>query len=246
MELIPAIDLRDGQVVRLLQGDFDAETRYAVTPVDLAHRYRGRARDVCTSSISRPRDAARSATGSGCESSPPVVAEGPDRRRRAARRRTSRCSWMPAPSAWSSAASRSTRPRGSRHGSAASGGIASSPRSTCASARTATRGSRPTPGSGRRGCHSGARSRGCKARPEARALHRHRAGWSCSTGPNVPLYAECVRRFPKIAWQASGGVRDAVDLRALAATGVTAAISGKALLESRIPPEELTPFLPAA
>jgi phosphoribosylformimino-5-aminoimidazole carboxamide ribotide isomerase len=41
MELIPAIDLRDGRCVRLLQGDFDRETRYAADPVELAVQYRG-------------------------------------------------------------------------------------------------------------------------------------------------------------------------------------------------------------
>lgn len=65
-------------------------------------------------------------------------------------------------------------------------------------------------------------------------------------GPNVALYRECVDRFPGLCWQASGGVRDATDLRALAATGVAAAISGRALIEDRIPPEEIAPFLPAA
>jgi phosphoribosylformimino-5-aminoimidazole carboxamide ribotide isomerase len=66
------------------------------------------------------------------------------------------------------------------------------------------------------------------------------------SGPNVALYAEAARRFPGIAWQASGGVRDAADLRALAACGAAAAISGKALLEELIPAEELRPFLPNA
>ena len=33
-------------------------------------------------------------------------------------------------------------------------------------------------------------------------------------GPNLELYEAAVRRFPKIAWQASGGVRDAGDLTA--------------------------------
>ncbi|RPI60809.1 MAG: 1-(5-phosphoribosyl)-5-((5-phosphoribosylamino)methylideneamino)imidazole-4-carboxamide isomerase, partial [Lysobacterales bacterium] len=40
MELIPAIDLRDGRCVRLLKGDFAQETRYAVDPVELAQQYR--------------------------------------------------------------------------------------------------------------------------------------------------------------------------------------------------------------
>jgi phosphoribosylformimino-5-aminoimidazole carboxamide ribotide isomerase len=66
------------------------------------------------------------------------------------------------------------------------------------------------------------------------------------SGPNVALYAEAVRRFPGIAWQASGGIRDAADLQALAASGAAAAISGKALLEELIAVEELRPFLPNA
>ena len=66
------------------------------------------------------------------------------------------------------------------------------------------------------------------------------------SGPNVALYTECVRRFPNIAWQASGGVSEAADLHALAATGPAAVISGRALLEGRLTAEELAPFLPAA
>jgi phosphoribosylformimino-5-aminoimidazole carboxamide ribotide isomerase len=66
------------------------------------------------------------------------------------------------------------------------------------------------------------------------------------SGPNVGLYDEAVRRFPGIAWQASGGIRDTRDLHALACAGAQAAISGKALLEGLIPREELHPFLPNA
>lgn len=66
------------------------------------------------------------------------------------------------------------------------------------------------------------------------------------SGPNVALYAEAVRRFPGIAWQASGGVSTATDLHALASTGVASVISGRALLEGRLNAEELVPFLPAA
>jgi phosphoribosylformimino-5-aminoimidazole carboxamide ribotide isomerase len=66
------------------------------------------------------------------------------------------------------------------------------------------------------------------------------------TGPNVDLYAQAVRRYPQIEWQASGGVCDARDLHALAQAGAAAAISGKALLEELIPREDLRPFLPNA
>jgi phosphoribosylformimino-5-aminoimidazole carboxamide ribotide isomerase len=65
-------------------------------------------------------------------------------------------------------------------------------------------------------------------------------------GPNLELYAAARQRFPQIAWQASGGVRDARDLHQLAAAGAAAAVSGKALLEHRIPTEELSAFLPDA
>ena len=66
------------------------------------------------------------------------------------------------------------------------------------------------------------------------------------TGPNLSLYRTALSRFPRLAWQASGGVRNAADLAALAEIGMTAAVSGKALLEERITPEELRPFLPDA
>jgi len=63
------------------------------------------------------------------------------------------------------------------------------------------------------------------------------------TGPNVDLYREAVVRFPGLAWQASGGIRDASDLAVLKRTGVAGAVSGKALLEQRMTSEELRPFL---
>ena len=65
-------------------------------------------------------------------------------------------------------------------------------------------------------------------------------------GPAVNLYKEFTRRYPQIQLQASGGVRSAADLAALADIGSAAAISGKALLEEAIKPSELVPFLPNA
>jgi phosphoribosylformimino-5-aminoimidazole carboxamide ribotide isomerase len=66
------------------------------------------------------------------------------------------------------------------------------------------------------------------------------------TGPNLSLYREAVRRFPRMQWQASGGVSSAADLTALRETGVAAVISGRALLENKISSEDLQPFLPNA
>ena len=65
-------------------------------------------------------------------------------------------------------------------------------------------------------------------------------------GPNLSLYDECLRRFPDVQWQASGGISQGADLVALERHGLPAAISGKALLEGRISAEELRPFLPDA
>jgi len=39
MEILPAIDLRDGQVVRLAQGDYDRQTTYAADPAAVAHGF---------------------------------------------------------------------------------------------------------------------------------------------------------------------------------------------------------------
>lgn len=64
-------------------------------------------------------------------------------------------------------------------------------------------------------------------------------------GPNVELYASCARRFPEIAWIASGGVSAASDLKPLAATGVAAVVAGKALLDGRLTTEEIRQFLRA-
>src|ERR1700733_9562784 len=45
MKLIPAIDLRAGHCVRLLHGDFDAETRYAADAPTLLAKYRAAGAD---------------------------------------------------------------------------------------------------------------------------------------------------------------------------------------------------------
>ncbi len=50
-------------------------------------------------------------------------------------------------------------------------------------------------------------------------------------GPNLALYREITSRYPELEVQASGGVSGLLDLRHLAGTGVAAAITGKALLE---------------
>jgi phosphoribosylformimino-5-aminoimidazole carboxamide ribotide isomerase len=63
------------------------------------------------------------------------------------------------------------------------------------------------------------------------------------TGPNVELYAEVVERYPGLQLQASGGIRNIGDIRALADAGIPAAITGKALLEQKITATEIRSFL---
>ena len=62
-------------------------------------------------------------------------------------------------------------------------------------------------------------------------------------GPNGALYSEVLRRYPELELQASGGVRHVSDLHALRALGCSAAITGRALLDGRIADEEILPFL---
>ena len=57
-------------------------------------------------------------------------------------------------------------------------------------------------------------------------------------GPNLDLYRSVVARVPALALQASGGVRDAADVAAARAVGCAGAVLGKALLESRLTVEE--------
>ncbi|MDX1518203.1 MAG: 1-(5-phosphoribosyl)-5-[(5-phosphoribosylamino)methylideneamino]imidazole-4-carboxamide isomerase [Woeseiaceae bacterium] len=61
-------------------------------------------------------------------------------------------------------------------------------------------------------------------------------------GPNVPLYTEILRRYPELQLQASGGIRDVADLRALDAHGIPAAISGRAMLDGAITADEVASF----
>ena len=52
-------------------------------------------------------------------------------------------------------------------------------------------------------------------------------------GPNIDLYLECIERFPDFNYQASGGVSALSDLDDLTQTNVQGVIIGKALYEKR-------------
>lgn len=59
------------------------------------------------------------------------------------------------------------------------------------------------------------------------------------SGPNLALYLEFAARWPQFAWIASGGVRDAADVAALRATGVSACVAGSALLDGTLGLDEI-------
>lgn len=63
-------------------------------------------------------------------------------------------------------------------------------------------------------------------------------------GPNNALYAEATRRYPDARIIASGGLSSAADLTPLAATGVAAVVTGRALLDGRLTIEEIRSFSP--
>lgn len=65
-------------------------------------------------------------------------------------------------------------------------------------------------------------------------------------GPNVDLYADILSRYPDLRLQASGGVRNIGDLRELRSRGIPAAISGRALLDGEITPTEVATFRQSA
>ncbi len=66
------------------------------------------------------------------------------------------------------------------------------------------------------------------------------------TGPNLELYAQIIERYPALDLQASGGVRGIGDLQALKTAGASAAITGRALLDGKITTAEIETFLRAA
>jgi len=57
-------------------------------------------------------------------------------------------------------------------------------------------------------------------------------------GSNVALYTEVSKQFPNVSWQASGGIGGLDDIRALRPTGVGGVILGRALLEGKFTVEE--------
>jgi phosphoribosylformimino-5-aminoimidazole carboxamide ribotide isomerase len=244
--LIPAIDLRNGRCVRLLKGDFAAETRYELGPHELLQRYRGigatwlhvvdldGARDGALANRSvavslASQSAVRIQLGGGVRSAAVID----DLLRNGVSRVVIGSLAVEQPQdviAWLN------------QFGAARICLAFDIRNDAAAVpRVRTRGW--TQG-GSLSLWEALQSFLPHGLQHVLCTDIDRDG--AMTGPNVELYREARERYPQIAWQASGGVRDAADLKALAELGMAAAISGKALLEERMTSQELRPFLPNA
>jgi phosphoribosylformimino-5-aminoimidazole carboxamide ribotide isomerase len=246
MRLIPAIDLKSGRCVRLYQGDFDAETRYAVDPQELAGRYRTLGADWLHVV---DLDGAKDGIGGNSEIIGRLASiEGLQLQVGGGLRNAPSIQAMfdagVARAVLGSAAV--THPQDVTKWFAQFG----PQRLTLAFDIRLDEHSVP-----RLATH-GWRTQSSLALWDAveqftpcglaHVLCTDVSRDGALNGPNLDLYAEAIRRFPSIQWQASGGIRDSADLQALAELGVQAAISGKALLEGRIPAEELRAFLPSA
>ena len=214
--LYPAIDVRDGRVVRLRQGDYAQETRYPADPFELASQY---ARAGATWLHLVDLDAARAGgytlapllrrlkaetrlqvqTGGGVRSEEDVDAlleAGADRVvvGSLAVRETGRvASWV------------------SRYGAA---------RLTLA---LDTR--RDAEGRWRLPVHGWTED-------GSKELDVSRDGMM--SGPNIELYRYLCQRFPRLAVQASGGARDLADVAAAREAGCSGIVLGKALLDGKL------------
>ncbi|MEY4377014.1 MAG: hypothetical protein RJB26_1564 [Pseudomonadota bacterium] len=250
MELIPAIDLRGGQVVRLLHGDFAAETQYAVTPATLYARYADwgaatlhvvdldGARDGTSGNLGIIESLAREGrmklqVGGGVRSEATL--------QRLLGLGVSRVVVGSLAVTSPETVSQWLQTHGAEHLTLALDIRLDGALDAGGTPWITTHGWKE---------NSTLSLWDAVARYEKAGL-RHVlctdvARDGALAGPNLELYAEAVRRFPGIAWQASGGVRDAADLTALRTVGVAGTVSGKALLEGRMTREELQPFLPAA
>lgn len=246
MLLIPSIDLRGGHCVRLLKGDFAAETRYAFEPHELLHRYRQLGASwLHVVDLDGARDGALANRG--------VIADLASQRAvqlqvgGGVRTLADVAGLLEAGVArvvvGSAAVERADEVRGwLRQYGAERLCLAFDVRLDASGVpRLRTRGWRQST--------EVALWQALGDFEDAGLRHVLCTDIECDgalQGPNLELYVEAVRRHPAIAWQASGGVAGAADLAALARVGVAAAISGKALLEERIAPEEMRPYLPNA
>ncbi|QOC22541.1 1-(5-phosphoribosyl)-5-[(5-phosphoribosylamino)methylideneamino] imidazole-4-carboxamide isomerase [Wenzhouxiangella sp. AB-CW3] len=240
MKILPAIDLRDGRVVRLEQGDYGRETRYDDDPLLLAQRYaEAGARRIHVVDLDSARDGGRAnldiiarlcreldvaiQTGGGVRSlddlkqrldigaSQVVIGS------LCVRKPEQISDWL-------------GRPEGKRI-------VAGLDVSADDQGRWMPRAAGWTE-SGETDLLTLLDTLVTAGLNEVLCTDIERDGMF--SGPSLALYQAIADRFPNLAVQASGGVGSAADLDAVATTGVSACIVGRALLEGRVAMSEVT------
>ncbi len=245
MNVIPAIDLRDGRCVRLLQGEFEHETVYGDDPVAIARRYAAAGfdrlhvvdLDGARSGEQRHRDAVTALIGATGLS---VQLGGGIRTRETLAR------WLDAGVARCIVGSLAVTAADTVADWLAEFG----PERVVLAFDVRTGGAAPVPAIHGWTEDAAASLWQCLDRYRGAGL-RHVlctdvARDGALGGPNADLYRDIVARYPALELQASGGVRDIGDLNALRALGCAAAVTGRALLDGRISDAEIERFLQSA
>lgn len=231
MKLYPAIDLLDGRVVRLEQGEFDSVTDYGGDPVAVAERYRDQGADwMHVVDLSGARDGMQGQTeaiGSICATGLKVQSGGGIRNRgHVARLLNLGVSRV------------------------IIGSLAvSEPQTVCRwidefgpDAILAAFDLRLVDGMAYPTTHGWAETAKRTLDDVLRAFENSGLCQALATdisrdgalsGPATDLYSKLVEDWPGIKWQASGGVAQLSDLPSLRQSGVDGVIIGKALFEKR-------------
>ncbi len=242
MNIIPAIDIKDGRCVRLFQGDFEQETEYASDPVAVATRFTSFG---CRTLHVVDLDGARTGERVNRETVARIVREsafevqvGGGIRDSAAVRKlldigVQRCVLGSVAVTDPATVSGWLRKFGpDRIVLALDVRVADTGDPTLA-----THGWTEQSGQSLWSCIDGHLAAGLR-----HVLCTDIGRDGALSGPNVGLYREFDARFPTLELQASGGVRDLSDLVALRAAGAASAITGRALLDGRITVEEIASF----
>ncbi|MEE2566738.1 1-(5-phosphoribosyl)-5-[(5-phosphoribosylamino)methylideneamino]imidazole-4-carboxamide isomerase [Hyphobacterium marinum] len=231
MQLYPAIDLLDGRVVRLRQGAFDAVTDYGGDPLALADAWKGQGADwLHVVDLSGARDGAQAQldTVAGIARTGLAIQSGGGIRSE----RDLAClygSGVKRAVVGSLAVIDPDRVlRWLERFGADRIALAFDVRRVEGVAYPAIRGWTETPG-----VTLDALLEIYSASGLRHALVTDIGRDGALNGPALDLYADLGRRYPDIAWQASGGVSSLADLRALRQAGVAGAITGRAVLDGR-------------
>ncbi|HZP67306.1 MAG TPA: 1-(5-phosphoribosyl)-5-[(5-phosphoribosylamino)methylideneamino]imidazole-4-carboxamide isomerase [Rudaea sp.] len=233
MEILPAIDLRDGRVVRLAQGDYSRETRYGADPVELAERYRDDgARWLHLVDLDGARDGSPrhlDAVGAIARCGLSVQAGGGVRGDDDVRRLLDAGAARVVIGSLAVTVPEKVETWISHYGSDR----------ICIALDARLQDGRRWTLPVRGWTAESALTLDVLAPRYAAAGARHVlctdiARDGVFAGPNLELYAHLAKLAPTLDVQASGGVRDAGDVRALRAAGVAGVVLGRSLLEGRL------------